>query len=51
MIMSSVGLLQTKASPGVEEIKKELNGNVCRCGTYPRIVAAVRMAAQGGKNA
>ncbi len=49
MIMASVGLLQSKPSPGVEDIKKELNGNICRCGTYPRIVAAVRLAARGGR--
>ena len=51
MIMASVAMLQTKASPSVDEIKRELNGNICRCGTYPRIVAAVRMAAKGGPNA
>jgi aerobic-type carbon monoxide dehydrogenase small subunit (CoxS/CutS family) len=51
MIMASVALLQSKPSPSVDEIKRELNGNVCRCGTYPRIVTAVRMAAKGGANA
>jgi aerobic-type carbon monoxide dehydrogenase small subunit (CoxS/CutS family) len=28
-----------------------MQGNICRCGTYPRIVQAVRMAAQGGSHA
>jgi len=48
MIMASVGLLNARRSPGEDEIKRELEGNICRCGTYPRIVAAVRLAARGG---
>ena len=50
MILSSVGLLRKNADPSVAEIKSALQGNVCRCGTYPRIVEAVRMAAKGGKH-
>jgi aerobic-type carbon monoxide dehydrogenase small subunit (CoxS/CutS family) len=46
MIMSSVGLLRKNADPSVAEVKTALQGNVCRCGTYPRIIAAVRMAAK-----
>lgn len=46
MIMSSVGLLKKNADPSVVEIKAALQGNVCRCGTYSRIVEAVRMAAK-----
>lgn len=46
MIMSSVGLLQTKPAPSREEISQALQGNICRCGTHPRIVAAVLRAAQ-----
>ena len=45
MILSAAGLLQKNANPGDAEIKRALEGNVCRCGTYPRIIAAVRMAA------
>ena len=45
MILSAVGLLQKNSNPGDAEIKRALEGNVCRCGTYPRIIAAVRMAA------
>jgi nicotinate dehydrogenase subunit A len=45
MILSAAGLLQKNASPADAEIKRALEGNVCRCGTYPRIIAAVRMAA------
>jgi aerobic-type carbon monoxide dehydrogenase small subunit (CoxS/CutS family) len=46
MIMSGVGLLASNPNPGEAQIKQSLEGNVCRCGTYPRIVAAVRMASQ-----
>ncbi len=46
MIVASAALLQTNANPSEEEIVRSLNGNICRCGTYPRIVAAVRQAAQ-----
>ena len=44
MIASSVGLLNKKPQASVEEIRSGLQGNVCRCGTYPRIIAAVQMA-------
>lgn len=46
MILSSVGLLNKTPQPSEPEIRRALYGNVCRCGTYPRIVAAVQMAAQ-----
>lgn len=46
MIMGAVGLLQSKPKPSAAEIKSGLQGHVCRCGTYPRIVEAVRRAAQ-----
>jgi len=49
MIMASVSLLKTKPSPSEDEIRHGLQGNICRCGTYPRIVQAVRMAASNGK--
>jgi aerobic-type carbon monoxide dehydrogenase small subunit (CoxS/CutS family) len=46
MIMSSVGLLQANPNPSQAEIVQSLQGNVCRCGTHPRIVHAVRQAAK-----
>jgi len=46
MIMSSVGLLQTNPNPSQAEIVQSLQGNVCRCGTHPRIIEAVRQAAK-----
>lgn len=47
MILSAVALLRENPTPGEAEIKDSLEGNICRCGTYPRIVAAVRLAATG----
>jgi len=44
-IMALRGLLRQTPHPPAEEIRRALEGNVCRCGTYPRIIAAVRMAA------
>jgi aerobic-type carbon monoxide dehydrogenase small subunit (CoxS/CutS family) len=46
MIMSSVGLLQTNPNPSQAEIVQFLQGSVCRCGTHPRIIEAVRQAAK-----
>jgi len=45
MILAAEGLLRKNQNPSEMQIKQGLNGNVCRCGTYPRIVAAVRAAA------
>ena len=44
MIVASVALLQANAAPTAEEIARGLARNVCRCGTYPRIVEAVQAA-------
>src|ERR1700682_2320429 len=46
MIMNSAGLLVTNPNTSQGEIFTFLQGNVCRCGTHPRIVAAVRQAAK-----
>jgi aerobic-type carbon monoxide dehydrogenase small subunit (CoxS/CutS family) len=54
MILSSVALLKKTPQPSEPEIRRALQGNICRCGTYPRIIAAVRMAAgqsAGGQHA
>jgi isoquinoline 1-oxidoreductase alpha subunit len=45
MILSGVALLRKNANPDEAAILAAMQGNVCRCGTYPRIVAAVRLAA------
>ena len=46
MIMSGVALLSKNAKPSREEIVKHMNGNICRCGTYLRIIAAIQIAAE-----
>ncbi|MGH9754589.1 MAG: (2Fe-2S)-binding protein [Blastocatellia bacterium] len=51
MIMSGVGLLKKTPNPTEAEILRAMEGNICRCGTYPRIVAAIRQAASGDKAA
>lgn len=44
MIMSAVSLLNDKPHPSDQEILQAMDGNICRCGTYPRIMAAIRRA-------
>ncbi len=51
MIMTGVALLRQNPNPSREEIVEYMDGNICRCGTYPRIIAALRMAAQAVKEA
>lgn len=54
MIMSGAGLLRKTPHPTEPEIRRAMEGNVCRCGTYPRIVAAVQLAERmmsGGQHA
>jgi aerobic-type carbon monoxide dehydrogenase small subunit (CoxS/CutS family) len=49
MIMACLALIQQNPAPSNEDIIRSLNGNVCRCGTYPRILAAVHQAAKAMK--
>jgi aerobic-type carbon monoxide dehydrogenase small subunit (CoxS/CutS family) len=53
MIMSATSLLRDTHNPSEAQIVEAMNGNICRCGTYPRVVAAVqraaRSSAQGGR--
>jgi nicotinate dehydrogenase subunit A len=46
MIMSGVALLNSNANPSDSDISSYMEGNICRCGTHPRIVAAIRRAAK-----
>ena len=46
MIMNSVSLLKSTANPSDEQILQAMQGNICRCGTHPRIVEAIRAAAK-----
>jgi nicotinate dehydrogenase subunit A len=46
MIMSAVSLLKAKPNPSESEIIQHMQGNICRCGTYSRIVAAIQKSAK-----
>jgi aerobic-type carbon monoxide dehydrogenase small subunit (CoxS/CutS family) len=46
MIMSAVGFLSRNPDPAPKEIAEGLEGNLCRCGTYNRVVDAVQTAAR-----
>jgi aerobic-type carbon monoxide dehydrogenase small subunit (CoxS/CutS family) len=51
MIMAAVALLGAGGAPTRHAIVKGMQRNICRCGTYPRIIAAVERAAQGASDA
>jgi isoquinoline 1-oxidoreductase alpha subunit len=44
-IMMAAGLLRKQKKPSRDQIKKYMNGNICRCGTYNRIISAIEKAA------
>jgi len=48
-IMSAAVLLREKPNPTDEDIDQAMSGNICRCGTYPRIRKAIHMAAELSK--
>ena len=45
-IMSAAALLEENPNPSDEQIETAMNGNICRCGTYVRIKAAVKTASK-----
>ena len=47
MIMAAKGLLDQKPHPNEQEVREALSGNLCRCGTHGRIIAAILRAANG----
>ena len=47
-IMKAAELLAKNATPSREAIVRHMNGNICRCGTYKRIIAAIQRAAREG---
>jgi xanthine dehydrogenase YagT iron-sulfur-binding subunit len=49
--MSAVALLKEGHTGSDTEIQEWMSGNICRCGAYPNIVAAIKDVAQGGGNA
>lgn len=51
MIMSAKALLNENSNPTKQEVREAISGNICRCGTYPKIVKSILAAADkmGGK--
>jgi aerobic-type carbon monoxide dehydrogenase small subunit (CoxS/CutS family) len=50
MIMASVALLNKHSQPTVDQIVRHMDGNVCRCGVYLRIIKAIQMAASDNRD-
>lgn len=50
-VMSATALLEQNSNPTDADIDAAMSGNICRCGTYPRIKAGIKMAAVQFKNA
>jgi len=48
-MMQAASLLKQNNHPTDAAIVEGMNGNLCRCGTYPRIKSAIRLASKGGK--
>ncbi|MEO6594811.1 MAG: (2Fe-2S)-binding protein [Planctomycetota bacterium] len=48
MVMSSLACLQKRGQPTYEQMQHDLSGNLCRCGTYGRIMEAIERTAKGG---
>jgi len=46
MILSAVALLRNNTAPSEDAIMKAMNGNICRCGTYPYIMKAILLASK-----
>jgi aerobic-type carbon monoxide dehydrogenase small subunit (CoxS/CutS family) len=46
MIIKGTELLLNKANPDDAEIRQAMNGHLCRCGTYPKIISAIRKASR-----
>jgi len=51
MILGAVGLLGRTPHPSDAEIVNGMNGHICRCGTYPRVIHAIKLAAGKGARA
>lgn len=50
-VMAAIALLEHDPDPDDAAIRSAMSGNLCRCGTYPRIVEAIRAAAQSMRTA
>ena len=49
MVLSTVALLARNPQPSDDDARRAVQGNICRCGTYARILEAVSLAARAGK--
>ncbi|HEY7410497.1 MAG TPA: (2Fe-2S)-binding protein [Vicinamibacteria bacterium] len=49
LVVSATALLRANPDPTLEQVKDGLSGNLCRCGTYPRVFEAVQKAARAGR--
>ena len=49
MILSGAALLDRNPNPSRDDIVRAMEGNICRCGTYPRIVEAMRLASMAAR--
>jgi aerobic-type carbon monoxide dehydrogenase small subunit (CoxS/CutS family) len=50
MIVTAVALLESRPDPSEDQIREFMQGNICRCGTYPRILEAIQRAAASKKS-
>ena len=48
MVMSSLACLEKRGQPTPEQMRQDLSGNLCRCGTYGRVMEAIDQTAKGG---
>jgi xanthine dehydrogenase YagT iron-sulfur-binding subunit len=51
MVMSCAGLLERNPNPSAQDVQQAISGNLCRCGTYPKVVQATLAAARSRKGA
>ena len=49
MIMSCAALVERKAEPSADDVRAAISGHICRCGTYPHVIAATLDAAKARK--
>jgi xanthine dehydrogenase YagT iron-sulfur-binding subunit len=47
MVMSSLACLEKRGKPTAEQMRQDLSGNLCRCGTYGRVMEAIARTSQG----
>ena len=50
MAMSAAALLKRNAEPTADDVRKAISGHICRCGSYPHVVAATLAAAKARKS-